>query len=537
MRVAFLAALCWFAISSNPVLADVVAPITAVVLYPGSATIIRTARVTSDMTQVVISGLPANFDTQALRVEGDSGIRVGQLAIKDVGRTEAVNPAEATLEAKLQTLRDQEAAVDAEIKAAEIVKAFLERLGGDGSSATDKHGTPVPLAGVIDAIGRGANDSLGRIQRATIQKREISKKIGAQERDLKRLRSGARDTRTVTVSLAAERAGKLRLSYQVSNAGWKPAYRAELDSNAATVALERLAMVSQKASEDWNGVKLILSTGQPRLSPQAREPQPWLLHYTPPTMSGAGTAPMAFAAQAAPAPAPAAMRARAPQASNESAEPPYVPPTFQTQGTFATEFELPSPVNLPADGREVSLVLNKQTLAVKQRILVAPRTDKTGFVTAEADRPEGVWPEGTMQLFRDGSYVGVSHWNPSTSARFKLSFGRDELLRVTADKFAENSGTTGVFDKQTQRKIADVFGLTNMHKVAVDVIVLESSPVSTSDEIKVQATFDPKPTVEAWEERRGVIAWEKTMAPGETAKFGVSYSIEYPKTGFVSGLR
>lgn len=536
MRVAFLAALSWFAISSNPVLADVVAPITAVVLYPGSATIIRTARVTPDMTQVVISGLPANFDTQALRVEGDPGIRVGQLAIKDVGRTEAVNPAEATLEAKLQTLRDQEAAVDAEIKAAEIVKAFLERLGGDGSSATEKHGTPVPLAGVIDAIGRGANDSLGRIQRATIQKREISKKIGAQERDLKRLRSGARDTRTVTVSLAAERAGKLRLYYQVSNAGWKPAYRAELDSNAATVALERLAMVSQKASEDWNGVKLILSTGQPRLSPQAREPQPWLLHYTPPAVQGAGMASMASPAPAARA-APVAMRARVAQASDESAEPPYVPPTFQTQSTFATEFELPSPVNLPADGREISLVLNKQTLAVKQRILIVPRIDKAGFVTAEMDRPEGVWPEGAMQLIRDGSYVGVSHWSPSASARFQLSFGRDDLLRVTVDKVAENSGTTGVFDKQTQRQIADVFGLTNMHKVPVGVIVLESSPVSTSDEIKVQATFDPKPTVEAWEQRRGVIAWEKNVAPGETAKFGVSYSIEYPKTGFVSGLR
>jgi len=66
--------------------------------------------------------------------------------------------------------------------------------------------------------------------------------------------------------------------------------------------------------------------------------------------------------------------------------------------------------------------------------------------------------------------------------------------------------------------------------------VLESSPVSTNDQIKVEAKFDPKPTSENWEERQGVVAWARSIAPNETLKFSVSYAIGYPKEAAVAGL-
>jgi hypothetical protein len=53
----------------------------------------------------------------------------------------------------------------------------------------------------------------------------------------------------------------------------------------------------------------------------------------------------------------------------------------------------------------------------------------------------------------------------------------------------------------------------------------------------VQARFAPKPTVDSWEERRGVVAWKTTLAPAATAKFNVEYKIDYPKEGQMLGLR
>lgn len=52
------------------------APITAVVLFPRSATIERTAQIGPGMKQLEIKGLPANFDTQTLRVPAEISIVV-----------------------------------------------------------------------------------------------------------------------------------------------------------------------------------------------------------------------------------------------------------------------------------------------------------------------------------------------------------------------------------------------------------------------------------------------------------------------------
>jgi uncharacterized protein (TIGR02231 family) len=518
---------------ASVVLAQSAAPVTAVTLYPGGATIVRTARVEAGSGKLVIGDLTTRFATQTLRVDGDAGIRVGQVVVQDAGRTESSNPAEAGLEARIQALRDQEAALDVDAGAADVVKAYLDRLGGDAASPADRphHATDAKeIGGVVAAIRQAALDALGKKQQVALQKREIDKKIDALERDLKRVRGGAADSRTVTVNFAADKPGAIRVSYQSTAAGWKPAYRAELNSTNSTLALERLAQVSQKTGEEWNGVKLSLSTAQPRSSSGVTVPQPWLLGYVPPQ-----SARSAKLQEGVYAPAPAA--APAPMARAAAGEAAYVPPTFQADGAFATEFVVTSAVTLPSDGREVSLPLGRQSLPAKQRSQVAPRIDTQAVVTAEAAKPQGVWPAGSVQLYRDGSYVGGAYWDPQQSDTLKLAFGRDDLLLVKLDSIKGNSGTTGTFDKRNQRSIADRITVKSAHATPIDVLVVEASPVSTADEVKVQASFEPKPTVESLDQRRGVVAWERTVPANGSLTIDVGYTIEYPKEGSVTGLR
>ncbi len=513
-------------------LADGSAPVTAVTLYPGSASVVRTAQVAAGATQVVITGLPAQFNTQTLRVDAGPGIRVGEIVTQDAANVEAINPAEAALAGKIEALRDQQAALDAEIKAADIVRAYLERYQ---SAAPDKQNAVVDaksLAAVIDTLGRGASDALVKVQRLNVQKRDLTRKIEVMERDMARLRSGARDTRSVTIKLAASKAGTLNLSYQVNSAGWKPGYRAALDSASATVDLERLASIAQKTGEDWSNVKLTLSTAQPRQSPVGPEPQPWLLTYIPPQPVSAG-----YASAPPPAAAPVMQRMEVSGRRSIKAGEDFAPPTFETQSTFATEFEVPGRVSLASDGREVSVMLAQQSLPVHQYLRVTPRLDKSAVVMADAERPQGVWPAGNMQLFRDGGYIGSTQWQLNDAERAVFSFGRDDLVKVSLNQVKGKTGSTGFFEKRSEKDMADVFTIHNGHKSAVELLVLESSPVSTSDEVKVRSLFEPKPTVEAWEQRRGVVAWKRQLAPNESANFNVSYSFEYPKEGYVAGMR
>ena len=511
------------------------APVTAVVLYPGGATVMRTAQVAPGATEVLIEGLPANFNTQTLRVQAGagSGIRIGEVITEDAAGEHAVNPAEAELLAKIQLLTDQQAMLEAEAKSTDIVKAYLEHYSAP--AASDKPAAALDakaLAGVIDTLGRGASEALGKRQKLALQQRELGKKIDALQRDLARVQSGARDTRAITVRLAGGKGGTISVSYQLGNAGWKPGYRAGLDSAASSVELERLATITQTTGEDWSNVKLTLSTSQPRQAAAGREVQPWLLSWRAPQPPREQEL---LRRLAAPAPAPVMAKPSGNITATDSVM--DEESVVEIQGAFATEFEVPGRISLNSGGKEVSVLLSKQTLAVKQHVRVTPRLERFGIVMAEAERPDGVWPAGTMQLFRDGSYIGATYWNLQDAPKALFSFGRDDLIKVSLDPVEGMAGSKGLFGGRAARHTADVFTLVNRHKTAVEVLVLESSPVAASEEIKIQASFQPKPTLEMWEQKRGVVAWKKSLAPNETARFTVDYQIDYPKEGTVLGLR
>jgi uncharacterized protein (TIGR02231 family) len=208
----------------------------------------------------------------------------------------------------------------------------------------------------------------------------------------------------------------------------------------------------------------------------------------------------------------------------------------QFEAAYATEFEVPGTVDLPADGRQVSVSLTTQLIPVKQRIRIVPRRESAGMVTAEAELPEGVWIPGDVQLYRDGSYIGATFWQAQSKERLVLPFGRDDRVQVSVNRTGNRTGSGGLIGQRSERQIADLYSITSRHKLPVELLVLEASPVAVSDQINVEAMFEPKPKIQDWEGRRGVVAWEQSLAPGETLKFLADYTITYPKDLPVIGL-
>lgn len=508
-----------FAAFAAPLAAEESGRISRVTLYPGSAAIERTGNVAAGSGTLEMTGLPANFDLRTLRVEAGPGIRVGGVSVHDIGRAEALSGREADLEAKIQALNDDKAALDVEAKTAELVRDYLVSLrarpGAEVATAHPIAVDPKTIPALIEALRRGGGEAYGEIQRIEIRKRAIDKQVAALQRDLARLRTGTRGARTLIISYAASRAGELHVIYQVTNAGWKPVYRAALDSSTSRVDLERQASIMQRTGEDWRGVALRLSTGQPRAA-QIVDPSTWQLVIRPPV-------------------AQVMLDRRMDRAERKRLEEtPSIVAQFETQ--YATEFEVPGQVDLPADGRQVNVSLASQSFPVKQRIRVVPRGDSAAMVTAEAELPDGVWIPGDAQLYRDGAYIGSTFWNAQAKEKLVLPFGRDDRIQVTTNRTRNRSGSGGLITQRNERQIADLYTVTSRHKVPVELLVLEASPVPVSDQISVEAAFEPKPKLTDWEEKRGVVAWQQSLSPGETLKFVADYTIRYPKDTVVVGL-
>ncbi|KJJ95731.1 hypothetical protein UB44_22015 [Burkholderiaceae bacterium 26] len=503
--------------------------ITDVTLYPDSAMVVRTATVVAGARSVELTCLPMTFDADSLRVESDSSIRVRDVRVESIP-SEGSGCARTALDTQIRTLEDQRAALGVQIQAnalsASYLKAVSERTGGDGRAPATDFST---LGRATDALARNAQDVFTRQEQLKKRDAELKAQLDA----LQRAHGSASSTlRTVRIAVAAPRGGELRISYQTSRAGWRPAYQASVDSVRSNVVVERQATLAQSTGEDWRGVHLRLSTGQPRNTPRGPEPYAWQLDIQPPPQA----MPYPAAPVAAMAPAPKARFSRSDEQREADGGPLFEVNAVQT--TFATEFDVPGAAELPSDAQKVTLTLASETLPAKLAARSTPRMDTTAYLVATVDRPEGIWPAGNMQLRRDGAVVGSTQWNPAgEDQKVTLPFGRDDLVNVVVETPKTFQRSVGLLDNRNERQLAALYTVRNRHRDAIDVQILEATPVSQSDDIKVRSTFSPEPAKRNWERRPGVIAWEQTIPAGESARFSADYLITYPKDTRITGLR
>ncbi|MBB6592607.1 DUF4139 domain-containing protein [Ralstonia solanacearum] len=514
--------------------------ITDVTLYPDSATVVRTATVAPGARSVELTCLPPTFDPQSLRVEGDSAIRVGDIRTETIPSAGA-GCAQTALAAQIRALEEQRAALDVQLRANALTETYLkgvsEHASGDARAPATDFST---LGRSADALTRSAQDVFARQEQLKRRDSELQAQLDALRQTQRPGAATPETVQTIRIALAAPRGGEVRVSYQTTRAGWRPAYQASLAPDRAEVIVERQATVAQATGEDWHAVRMRLSTGQPRTAPRGPQPFPWRLNIQPPQQV---TAQRNEWMVPAPVAATSLARSVAPSRKfgrNNSTDTDDTP-LFQVstiEGTFATEFEVPGAVDLPSDAQKATFSLTSQTLPATLAARSTPHLDSAAYLVATIDRPEGIWPAGNMQLRREGTVVGSTLWNPAgEDERLTLPFGRDDLVSVKVETSKTFQRSVGLLDNRNERQITSVYTVRNRHREPVSIEVLEATPTSESEDIKIRATFSPEPTQRDWEKLAGVVAWQRTLKPGESARLSAEYLISYPKDARVSGLR
>ena len=530
-RTAFITSLALLCSLPQASLAQDASRITRVTVYPGSATVERVAKVPAGARSLTIACLPASLDTQSLQIHADPAVRVGEFNVLTEDR-DVASACASPLDGRIRELEDQVAGVKAEASAVQLVDSYLRGVASAGSPGDAAQGraaapTPAQITATAEVLRKSGQDAFSRTHQLKRKQEalELALKPLVAERD--RVASQRARVVSVTVNLAAERDGELRLSYQVRGPGWQPSYRATLDATQTTVLIERQAVVAQNSGEDWGNVQLTLSTGHTAPATQGRLPRPWTLDVMPPPQPLPNAAPMIAMAAAPPAaPAP---RAR----SAEEAM-----PTFDVSATdkgFATEFAVPQRITVPSSGQRVTLALGRHTAPATLITRTAPAVEEAAYLVAHIAQPPGVWPAGPVGLYRDGAFVGngridfgaASAGAPAGSA--SLSFGRDERVTVRAEAAQNLTGSTGFTGARTERSTRRAYSVDNRHTTAITLQVLHAAPVSRNEKIEVESRYQPEPTDPAWNRTPGTVAWQQPLAAGATAQFSAEHTIRYPK--------
>lgn len=122
------------------------------------------------------------------------------------------------------------------------------------------------------------------------QKQKLRDEIDELNKKRQKLINELQDTRikeakpnaTVTVKVRSAKAQTLKaqLSYVVADAGWQAYYDLRVEDISKPLQIDYKANVSQNTGEDWAGVKLSLSTGNPYENGQLPQLTPWYINYS-----------------------------------------------------------------------------------------------------------------------------------------------------------------------------------------------------------------------------------------------------------------
>ena len=247
-----------------------------VTLYRDQAQITRTVSVPKGdgPIELIVAGLPVQVRPDSLFAEGGEAIDVRAVRYRE--RIVGQEPRE-----DIRELDEQIAAKQVEIEENTAMQGLIQKR----FSYLDKlEGFTAPTAtaelskGVLDA------EQLQETTKFIFEQRESATKelleLKGVERGLKKeiqtlqLRraqlAGQSQTKVREAVLFLDRrdagADAVRLTYLVNNCGWSPSYNVRGDLGNDKVRLEYNALIRQMTGEDWDGVKLTLSTASPMIS-------------------------------------------------------------------------------------------------------------------------------------------------------------------------------------------------------------------------------------------------------------------------------
>src|SRR5699024_8471233 len=101
--------------------------------------------------------------------------------------------------------------------------------------------------------------------------------------------------------------------------------------------------------------------------------------------------------------------------------------------------------------------------------------------------------------------------------------------RVEVINELERSGEEGIWKSENVQRRQNRFEVTNHHKQAVQVRILDRLPVSQEDILTVKPLDISEPVRRDVENKKGVLAWDRKVPAGETVSVQSGFEVRVPE--------
>ncbi len=508
---------------------------TAATVYSGFAMVTREVSidVSAGEHEIVLPDLPQWVDAGSLRAS-ISGAQIGSTRLRTAAlppQPDADNPevveAKDNIKTAERNLRDLEDAVQDASLAIQSAKARLTFLAGLAASATlpSDAAALAELAQMIEEQTLSATQAQVSAQRdarrISEDRKDLTKNLTDARAALAALTPPAEPKALLALSVTAQNAGTVIASVSYpARASWQPTYDIVLTEDGdSRITLRRAALIHQNSGENWDAVKLTLSTLAPSGQVVPSELYPPLFRFEDPQMRAKlRPAVSSFSDEAAGvAEQPALLGAS-----------PTPQPNFDGPGVTYT---LTRPITVAQNAEGARVELDTLEFDARRYARAVPQNDQTAFLMAEAvnTSAEPLLAAHSAQIFVDGSLVGRSYFaGVPAGGDIVQAFGPIENLRLTYSLLDRSEGDRGLIKRSNTQTQETRITIENLGARSWDLEVMEAVPYSEQDELKIEWTAQPEPDVIDVDDRRGLVQWNISIGPNETTEVTTEQNIRWP---------
>lgn len=505
--------------------------ITHVTVFLNKAQVTREvkARIAEGTTNLIISGLTAQLDPNSIQVSGKGNFILTGITHRLNYLNDLTTPARLrTLNDSLQVLQDKILFENAQKQILDKEEQMLisnQKIGGANQNLP------------VDELKNMADFFRSRLYEIAMARLKHDERIKSFNEKLSKIQQqirtqnelSSRNTSEIVVNLSAKAAADadLTVNYIVGNASWHPLYDVRAINTKGPLALFYKANVFQSTGENWNNVRLKLSTANPSLGGVKPDLRTWHLDfyqreqyqkYRKPAGRQAGEAPSQALAEVVVA-----------EESTTTAD--YV---NVMQTALNTEFDISIPYTVSSTSKATTVDIGRYELKSNFRYAAAPKLDPDAFLMAGTTG----WADynllpGEANVFFEGTFVGKTFIDPqSVKDTLYFSLGRDRRIVVKREKVKDFNAHAIIGLNQKESHGFEI-NLRNNQSEAITITVEDQIPVSMNSQIEVSlvdgggAKFTPA---------NGKLVWEITLKPNERKRLAYQFEVKYPRDKVIAGL-
>lgn len=542
--------------------------------------------------ELSIEGISNSIDINSLQINCPSAITIlGVEFSNQYLLSEVTSPAIKKIMDSVETVRAELEKINISLATTEDLMAVLKSNREIKGSQTGLSVTE--LVKLMDYYKIKSTEMQNELSALRVRKERRTQQLNKLEQQLqeeqkKNTRSAGRVILQLSAALPGE--NEFTISYLTANAYWTPYYDVKVESINSPIKITYKAKISQTTGIDWKKVKMSLSTSTPTQYGAAPLLKSWFLSYINPVnvmerdlsksnsiqsglnevvVTGYGSSPGASTN----------IRLRGTGTLNGNNTPIYVVNGVEisaadfarlnqnaikevtvlkdesataiygsranngaivvtlkegledyvtvAESELDVTYDIDMPYDVPTNGKQQIATIKEASINGMFQYYAVPKLDKDAFLLTQISEWEKLnLLAGEANIIFEGIYVGKSFIDPnSTNDTLNLTLGKDKRVVVKREKLADFSSVKFLGSNKLQI-ITYELTVKNNKKDPISFVLKDQYPISTNKEIEVELLESTGAEIN---KEIAVLTWKLQVAPGESKKVRISYSVKYPK--------